>query len=71
MAAAVLPRSCSLPPCHPPGCLAPPQCGWNHQQTLKDLEVKRKVRSAAFYATKKRLALLRVKAVAQVEAGKV
>jgi hypothetical protein len=46
------------------------QCGWNHQQTLKDLEAKRKVRSAAFYATKKRLAVLRAKAVAQVEAGK-
>ena len=46
------------------------QVGWKHQDTLKELEVKRKAKSAKFYEAKKKLAQLRAKAVAQVEAGK-
>jgi hypothetical protein len=46
------------------------QVGWRHHETIKELEAKRKVKSAAFYAAKKRLLALRAKAVAQVEAGK-
>lgn len=44
--------------------------GWNHQGTIKELEAKRKVRSATFYTAKKRLAALRAKAVTQVETNK-
>mmetsp|Transcript_4434 Transcript_4434/g.7362 ORF Transcript_4434/g.7362 Transcript_4434/m.7362 type:complete len:199 (+) Transcript_4434:1-597(+) len=44
--------------------------GWNHSATLKELEAKRKIKSAAFYVAKKKLVALRAKAVAQVEAGK-
>ncbi|KAL6745975.1 ribosomal protein L13a component of cytosolic 80S ribosome and 60S large subunit [Haematococcus lacustris] len=43
--------------------------GWRHQDTIKDLEAKRKVKSAKFYEAKKRLSALRAKAVAQVEAA--
>ena len=46
------------------------QVGWKHQDTLKELEVKRKAKSAKFYEAKKKLAQLRAKVVAQVEAGK-
>eukprot|EP00195_Chlamydomonas_chlamydogama_P016249 CAMPEP_0202897788 /NCGR_PEP_ID=MMETSP1392-20130828/6468_1 /ASSEMBLY_ACC=CAM_ASM_000868 /TAXON_ID=225041 /ORGANISM="Chlamydomonas chlamydogama, Strain SAG 11-48b" /LENGTH=188 /DNA_ID=CAMNT_0049583533 /DNA_START=66 /DNA_END=632 /DNA_ORIENTATION=- len=44
--------------------------GWKHGETIKDLENKRKAKSLKFYEAKKKLALLRAKAVAQVEAGK-
>ncbi|KAG1671782.1 hypothetical protein FOA52_000159 [Chlamydomonas sp. UWO 241] len=44
--------------------------GWKHQATVKELEVKRKVKSAKFYEAKKKLIALRAKAVATVEAGK-
>ncbi len=46
------------------------QVGWSHGETLKELEVKRKARSAVFYTAKKRLIALRAKAVAQVEGAK-
>ena len=45
------------------------QVGWKHQDTLKELEVKRKAKSAKFYEAKKKLTILRAKAVAKVEAG--
>lgn len=44
--------------------------GWKHQDTLKELEAKRKAKSSKFYEAKKKLAALRAKAVAQVDAGK-
>lgn len=36
---------------------------------MKELEAKRKAKSAVFYAAKKRLVALRAKAVAQVRRG--
>lgn len=44
--------------------------GWKHQNTLKELEAKRKVKSTVFFEAKRRQIALRSKAVAQVEAGK-
>lgn len=46
------------------------QVGWKHQATLAELETKRKAKAAKFYEAKKKLAQIRAKAVAQVEAGK-
>lgn len=46
------------------------QVGWKHQETIKELEAKRKVKSTKFYEAKKRIAALRAKAVAQVEGAK-
>lgn len=46
------------------------QVGWKHQETLKELETKRKVKSTAFFEAKRRMIALRSKAIAQVEAGK-
>ena len=46
------------------------QVGWKHQQTMKELEDKRKVKSTAFFEAKRRMLALRSKAIAQVEAGK-
>lgn len=39
--------------------------GWKHQDAVKELEEKRKVRSAAYYEQKKKLNALRVKASAE------
>ncbi len=41
--------------------------GWKHQDTLKELEAKRKVKSAKFYEAKKKLAQLRAKAASMVK----
>uniref|UniRef100_A0A7S0RPU1 60S ribosomal protein L13a n=1 Tax=Chlamydomonas leiostraca TaxID=1034604 RepID=A0A7S0RPU1_9CHLO len=41
--------------------------GWKHQETVKELEAKRKAKSLKFYETKKRLLALRAKAVAQAK----
>jgi len=41
------------------------EVGWKHYDAIKTLEVKRKVRSAAFYHRKKALLKLRAKAVEQ------
>ena len=47
------------------------EMGWNHQATVATLEAKRKVRSEAFYTTKKEREALRAKARAIVnKAGK-
>ena len=42
--------------------------GWKHGAVVAELEGKRKVKSAAFYAAKKTLRALRSKAEAQVKA---
>lgn len=39
--------------------------GWKHQDAVKELEEKRKVRSAAYYEQKKKLNVLRTKAAAE------
>ena len=39
--------------------------GWKHQDAVKELEEKRKVRSAAYYEQKKKLNALRTKAAAE------
>lgn len=39
------------------------EVGWKHSATIKKLEEKRKVRSAAYYARKKALARLQTKAL--------
>ncbi|KAF5831881.1 ribosomal protein L13a component of cytosolic 80S ribosome and 60S large subunit [Dunaliella salina] len=44
--------------------------GWKHQNTMKELEDKRKAKSTAFFEAKRRMIALRSKAIAQVEAGK-
>ena len=41
------------------------QVGWKHQDAVKELEEKRKVRSAAYYEQKKKLNVLRIKAAAE------
>lgn len=41
--------------------------GWKYQEVVEQLEAKRKVKSAAFYAAKKKLIALRAKAVASVQ----
>ena len=41
------------------------QVGWKHQDAVKELEEKRKVRSAAYYEQKKKLNALRTKAAAE------
>ncbi|KAL6769246.1 RPL13A [Auxenochlorella protothecoides x Auxenochlorella symbiontica] len=41
--------------------------GWKHQETVKELEHKRKIKSAARYVAKKKLAALRAKAEASVQ----
>jgi large subunit ribosomal protein L13Ae len=41
------------------------QVGWKHQDAVKELEEKRKVRSAAYYEQKKKLNALRIKAAAE------
>jgi len=41
------------------------EVGWKYQETIKTLEAKRKVRSAAFYHRKKALLKLRTKAIQQ------
>jgi len=43
------------------------EVGWKHYETIKTLEAKRKVRSAAFYQRKKALLKLRSKAIGQAE----
>lgn len=45
------------------------QVGWKHQEALEKLEESRKKKSQVFYETKKKLTLIRAKAVAKVEAG--
>lgn len=40
--------------------------GWRHQETVAELEAKRKAKSAAFYEAKKKLRALRAKAESQV-----
>lgn len=42
----------------------PLQVGWKHQDAVKELEEKRKVRSAAYYEQKKKLNSLKLKAAA-------
>ncbi len=42
------------------------QVGWRHQETVAELEAKRKAKSAAFYEAKKKLRALRAKAESQV-----
>lgn len=42
------------------------QVGWRHQETVAELEAKRKVKAAAYYEAKKKLRALRAKAEAQV-----
>jgi len=39
--------------------------GWKHQEAVKDLEAKRKVKSQAYYQAKKKLSALRQKAIQQ------
>jgi len=46
------------------------EVGWKHYETVKTLEAKRKVRSAAFYHRKRALLKLRQKAVEQATAKK-
>lgn len=41
--------------------------GWKHQATVEELEAKRKVRAAAQYEARKKLAALRAKAEASVQ----
>ena len=41
------------------------QVGWKHQDAVKVLEDRRKIKSAAFYQQKKKLIALRVKASAE------
>ena len=38
------------------------QVGWKHQEAVKELEAKRKVKSQAYYQAKKKLTALRSKA---------
>eukprot|EP01024_Parvocaulis_polyphysoides_P033679 TRINITY_DN29905_c0_g1_i4.p2 TRINITY_DN29905_c0_g1~~TRINITY_DN29905_c0_g1_i4.p2 ORF type:complete len:210 (-),score=34.56 TRINITY_DN29905_c0_g1_i4:132-704(-) len=45
--------------------------GWKQAEVVKQLEEKRKAESEEFYKEKKRLAKLRARAIAQVEAGEV
>lgn len=40
--------------------------GWRHQETVAELEAKRKVKAGAYYEAKKKLRALRAKAEAQV-----
>jgi large subunit ribosomal protein L13Ae len=40
--------------------------GWKHQEAVKELEAKRKVKAAAFYQLKKKQIILRAKAAASV-----
>lgn len=42
--------------------------GWKHGETVAELEAKRKVKAAASYAARKKVAALRAKAVASVDA---
>jgi hypothetical protein len=51
--------------CHDHPALTGPQVGWKHQDAVKELEEKRKVRSAAYYEQKKKLNALRTKAAAE------
>jgi len=44
------------------------QMGWSHHELIKTLEAKRKVKSAAFYNTKKELNKLKAQASKNVEA---
>ena len=53
-----------------PTLLFSPQVGWKHAETVKELEAKRKAKSAKFYEVKKKRVALRAKAVAKVEATK-
>lgn len=41
--------------------------GWKYQETVNELEAKRKVKGAAYYAAKKKLLALRAKAIASVQ----
>ncbi len=41
------------------------QVGWKHQEAVKELEEKRKVKSQAYYQAKKKLTALRQKAIQQ------
>jgi large subunit ribosomal protein L13Ae len=41
--------------------------GWKHEEAVKQLEAKRKVKSAAYHEAKKKLRALRSKAEAQVQ----
>lgn len=40
--------------------------GWKHQDTVKELEARRKVKAAAYYAAKKKINALRAKAEASI-----
>lgn len=47
-------------------CFFSPQVGWKHQEAVKELEEVRKTRSSDYYAAKKKLKALKVKATAAV-----
>lgn len=41
------------------------QVGWKHEKAVAELEAKRKVQSAEYFKTKKKLAAIRARAEAQ------
>ena len=43
------------------------QVGWKHQEAVKGLEEKRKVKAQAYYQTKKKLVALRQKAAQEAK----
>lgn len=44
------------------------QVGWKHQDSVAELEEKRKVKASAYYQAKKKLTALKAKAAAKAEA---